>query len=706
MNKKDIRQRARKLLEENPMDILCGISSSRQMNNLSKMITGRYTLSGHKPLKVYIQTEPKADQPQAPAWTDGDRVYLIAGDPLLDGEDLEGRKDMLLGLLAHELGHVIWTDMKVTREVLEGIEESGKISSPLQSTKKIDEFVDGNAKIYASFLMQILNVIEDGFIETKMKERYAGKLKVCLNKLIIKMFSETETQFKEMGEESQLISFLLYFFRFGEVPDWANDFFNEKLKNSEEFLFDCYAVFPATRTVDRIVMAQNIIIEFWEFFEETLADTQAAEEFMKELADMLSQMSESEMEALEEALNQDGQQSGGIPIPAPSSLQSDEDSDEETDGNSGGGSGEISDEEADEEAGSSASDDENDDESSSTDDGKESESAEGEESGKPSNQRPVRRIEPTKGESELIDRSITEMLPEILAEETSRYLKDVENVEKIISTLNDDALVAISESNEYHKDASARIHIPEGDPEAYEFIYDGLKMVSKSLERKLLPLLQQREDVVQRGMYGGTRLDVRAIPRGDGKVFGRKRIAESADLAVGILLDESGSMHGDKIMQTRNMAIIMEDFCRKAGIPLTIIGHTEASCTVLFEYISFDKRNDKTRLASIQARNCNRDGYALRYVAEMLRDRPEEDKLLFIISDGQPNGNGGYCGETAYEDLREVKRDCARWGISLFAGAIDEDKDIIEQIYGDGYLNITNLSKLPDMLSRLIMKRL
>jgi len=233
-----------------------------------------------------------------------------------------------------------------------------------------------------------------------------------------------------------------------------------------------------------------------------------------------------------------------------------------------------------------------------------------------------------------------------------------------------------------------------------------LKSVSKALERKLLPLLQQREDVIQRGMYGGTRLDVRAIPRGDGKIFGRKRIADTADLAVGILLDESGSMSGDKIMQTRNMAIIMEDFCRKAGIPLAIIGHTESRQTELFEYISFDKRHDKTRLASIQARSCNRDGYALRYVAELMRDRPEEDKLLFIISDGQPNGNDGYCGETAYKDLREVKRDCARWGISLFAGAIDEDKDIIERIYGDGYLNITNLGKLPDMLSRLIMKRL
>lgn len=692
MDKKRLRLRARKLLEEKPADVLCGLSMNRQLNNLSKMVTNRYTSLGHKPLRVYVQECPKGNQPQAPAWTDGDRVYLMAGDSLLDGEDLEGRKNMLLGLLAHELAHVIWTDMKVTREALESIEKEEKIPTPLQTTKEIEEFVDGNGGIYASFLMQILNVIEDGFIESKMKERYAGKLKSCIEKLVDKMFAGTAENYKDMSEEGQLISFLLYFFRFGEVPNWAEDFFNKKLKASEEFLTNCYDVFSATKTIDRISMAQNIIIEFWDFFKETLADAQATKELMEELADMLSQMSESQMEALEEALNQEGQQAGGTSIPMPSQMRpsddsdgdSDSKSDDDSDGNSGKGSDDDSDEDSDEGTGDS------DDDSKGNIEKKE----------KP------KRIDPTNGESELIDRSIDEMLPEILAEETTRYLKDVENVEEVISSLNNDSLKNISESNDYHKNARAEIHVPEGNAEAYEHIFSGLKSVSKALERKLLPLLQQREDVIQRGMYGGTRLDVRAIPRGDGKIFGRKRIADAADLAVGILLDESGSMSGNKIIQTRNMAIIMEDFCRKAGIPLAIIGHTESRQTELFEYISFDKRHDKTRLASIQARSCNRDGYALRYVAELMRDRPEEDKLLFIISDGQPNGNGGYCGETAYEDLREVKRDCARWGISLFAGAIDEDKDIIEEIYGDGYLNITNLSKLPDMLSRLIMKRL
>ena len=39
-------------------------------------------------------------------------------------------------------------------------------------------------------------------------------------------------------------------------------------------------------------------------------------------------------------------------------------------------------------------------------------------------------------------------------------------------------------------------------------------------------------------------------------------------------------------------------------------------------------------------RYCNRDGAALRFVAEKLCKYPAEAKMLFIISDGQPNDDG------------------------------------------------------------------
>ena len=45
-------------------------------------------------------------------------------------------------------------------------------------------------------------------------------------------------------------------------------------------------------------------------------------------------------------------------------------------------------------------------------------------------------------------------------------------------------------------------------------------------------------------------------------------------------------------------------------------------------------------------------------------------------------------------------------GVTLFAAAIGEDKDSIERIYGDGFLDIGNLDDLPVSLTRLIANRI
>ena len=102
----------------------------------------------------------------------------------------------------------------------------------------------------------------------------------------------------------------------------------------------------------------------------------------------------------------------------------------------------------------------------------------------------------------------------------------------------------------------------------------------------------------------------------------------------------------------------------------------------------------------MSARWGNRDGAALRFAAERLMSRPEEIKLLIIISDGQPAGSG-YYGTAAEADLRGIKREYSSRGIKLFAAAIGSDKPNIQRIYGDGFLDITNLEKLPVNLGRL-----
>ena len=96
---------------------------------------------------------------------------------------------------------------------------------------------------------------------------------------------------------------------------------------------------------------------------------------------------------------------------------------------------------------------------------------------------------------------------------------------------------------------------------------------------------------------------------------------------------------GDRITHARKTAIVLYDFCMSLGIPITIYGHsTDSKGVALYSYAEFDSldASDRYRLMDMSARNGNRDGAALRYVAEHLAKRPESQKLLIIILTDSP----------------------------------------------------------------------
>ena len=136
-----------------------------------------------------------------------------------------------------------------------------------------------------------------------------------------------------------------------------------------------------------------------------------------------------------------------------------------------------------------------------------------------------------------------------------------------------------------------------------------------------------------------------------------------------------------------------------------IYGHSTDEGVALYSYAEFDAidRDDKYRLMDISARSNNRDGAALRYVAEQLSQRPEDIKLMILVSDGQP-ADSGYMGTAAEEDLRGIKQEYQRKKVLFVAAAIGSDKENIERIYGDSFLDITDLNKLPVKLAGIIKR--
>ena len=121
----------------------------------------------------------------------------------------------------------------------------------------------------------------------------------------------------------------------------------------------------------------------------------------------------------------------------------------------------------------------------------------------------------------------------------------------------------------------------------------------------------------------------------------------------------------------------------------------------------FDRvgNKDKYRIIKARSNGNNRDGMAINVMVDQLDRRPEDIKMLIIVSDGRPNGDC-YGGKAAEDDIKEIVSRARTKGIQVFAAAIGDDKKNIERIYGEGFLDIADLATLPKKMARLISKRI
>ena len=246
--------------------------------------------------------------------------------------------------------------------------------------------------------------------------------------------------------------------------------------------------------------------------------------------------------------------------------------------------------------------------------------------------------------------------------------------------------------------------------EAYQKVAPPLLLISKRLQKQISQILKDyKEGGKLDNLPMGKRINVRNAVRNDGRLFYKLKLPnDRIDIAVAVLNDESGSMSSrDRITYARSASIILHDFCKGLDIPVAIYGHTEEDDVELYAYAEFDSIDNKDhyRLMDMSARCGNRDGAALHYVAERLMTRPEAIKLLIIISDGQPAADN-YYGTAAEADLRGIKKEYASKGIKIFAAAIGDDKENIQRIYQDGFLDITRLERLPVNLGKLVIQQI
>ena len=683
------------------------------------------------------------------ASTDNMLIRINAGNSMVTKvKGRENRYQIVCGMFAHELGHVLYTDFLAAQTHTNYLGSYRwypyppdlKTTADARNEKAFWNYVKTDPKNLEMVQMvshYISNVIEDGYIENRVLNNFPGTLGYGLEKLREQHFEhiETVTQLIENEDEGKhifesVLQIMLSYVKFGEIKYGDEPLSDERIQSVFGLITDIDSALMSKSGKDRLNVVNMVLVRCWDYIESFCEECKKRQEEAE-----ASGGSTSLAETLSEVL---GAIAGGsemgegnsTPVPEASGeteesatadkrAQTHADAENEDDSQT--------DSETEENPSGSGESDNSSDEDAIPLNGRNSGSGKEETSDNEQGRIPYHQSEslsePVGGsveknedyEREYYDRAAAdiERLLDKMAEKAACAQLENERIQEL-----NDVAQNISYGN-IHEGVPIRINriasVDEELIEQYNAIAGPLINISRQLQKSLQKQLKEnRRGGKLTGLIMGRRLDVHALCRNDGKVFYKNNLPnEIPELAVGLLLDESGSMCScDRCTYARASAIILYDFCQSLDIPVMVYGHstdyTDVGNTVaLYSYAEFDgfDHDDKYRMMDIAARGSNRDGAALRFVAEQLSKRPEAVKILILVSDGQP-ADSGYSGSAAEEDLRGIKQEYQRKGILFVAAAIGDDKQNIERIYGDSFMDISDLKQLPTKLTAVVKRHI
>lgn len=243
-------------------------------------------------------------------------------------------------------------------------------------------------------------------------------------------------------------------------------------------------------------------------------------------------------------------------------------------------------------------------------------------------------------------------------------------------------------------------------------ILQEIRPCSKRMQKKVMEILrdQQMGTTAYHKLYGD-RFCAGDAYRPDGACFSNKKQPMNVpNMAIAVLVDQSGSMRGTRSDYAMRAAAMLFDFCDGLDIPCHVAGHNTSGSGVNYMiYSGYDgvASRDIRRICSIPSNvgGCNRDGCAITISADSLDKRAEENRILFIICDGQPNHNN-YGGAGARDDIKSIVSKYHKKGIEIIACAIGDDKNHIQEIYGNDFLNIDHVERMPMQLVKILKKKL
>lgn len=250
--------------------------------------------------------------------------------------------------------------------------------------------------------------------------------------------------------------------------------------------------------------------------------------------------------------------------------------------------------------------------------------------------------------------------------------------------------------------------------------------MQKDIER----MLAARSQILKVPGFRSGRLHSGSLHRlrvGDDRVFRRTEEHKSQETAVTLLIDNSGSMSGEKMQMAMSAGYALSSTLQRVNIKHEVIGFTTMNPRVdkwheqqrdeeerigkpfsrygalyhpIYKEINERLTPEVKRRFAIAPYRCpmsgNTDGESVRFAGNRLALRPEPRKVLIVLSDGHPAGMS-YFPEEIYSDLHKAVEECEKKRIETIGIGIMDDA--VETFYPKSVV-LKDLNELPKQVMK------
>ncbi len=257
-----------------------------------------------------------------------------------------------------------------------------------------------------------------------------------------------------------------------------------------------------------------------------------------------------------------------------------------------------------------------------------------------------------------------------------------------------------------------------GDENIYEEYRRDVLPLIDALEADLREIfVARRAQKWKTGYKSGKRIDIKrrmqekalGISAVESRAWQKREIPHEKDYAIGLLVDLSRSMRGQKIRETFKATIVLAEVLNRLSINTEILGFNDR----LYEYQPFgydmgrevrEHMGGMLQEVNTEAARYNDDGWAVRQASERLARQKAAEKFLFVLSDGLPEESSAHSG-SQYKLDKVVGQIMEESDQKLIGLGIGSGTDHVERYYPNSVANIgvrEMSEKLADIIREII----